>query len=650
MKVRLGRFCWQNFRRGQETCFLLTNGLGGYCSLTVAGDTSRNDHALFMAAEKAPNKRIQLISNMAEILLIDGEEVSLYSQEFVNRTKNAQGFRYLEGFEMEAFPVWFYRVKEIEIEKTIVMLQGENTLAVRYQVRSDRKPGNRLFVTPLLRFAPKGKNLEENQKFQTYENRIEGNGRVMYYCTNGLLEKREPEVWKDLYYEQDARDGRDAAGAVALNHRICFEIEGSEQVFYLVYSLDRPVDDCNEMTIEKWISEEERRRKELIRRSGLQSDAGRTLALSASQYVVNRESAGGKSILAGYPYFEDWGRDTMIALPGCTLAAGDYEGCKSILRTFMCYCRKGLMPNLFPEGGRKPMYNTVDAALLFIESVYQYFMETKDLDFLKDAYPVMEDIIFWYRKGTDFHIKMDDDGLIMAGEGLEQLTWMDVRIGEELPTPRHGKPVEINAYWYNALKIMEELAPRADKDGSAYGMLARKVRKSFLDKFWMEEKGWLKDVVNGTQEEEKFRCNQVFALSLSYRMLPEEQGRRVLSAVKQRLYTTVGLRSLAPEDPDFHPWYGGSQADRDRAYHQGTVWTFPLGAYYRAVLAYAEDPKEAKQEVKRGLEQLEGWLYEGCLFHLAEIYDGEYPVSSKGCYGQAWSVGEMLRVYKMLEQ
>ncbi|MDO4306203.1 MAG: amylo-alpha-1,6-glucosidase [Eubacteriales bacterium] len=649
MKVRLGRFCWQDFRRGQETCFLLTNGLGGYSSLTVAGDTARNDHALFMAAEKAPNKRIQLISNVAETLIADGEEISLYSQEFVNRTKNAQGFRYLEGFEMEAFPTWFYRIKGIEIEKTIVMLQGENTLAIRYQVRNSREPGNRLFVTPLLRFAPKGKNPDGHLKLQADEKSVTGNGRVMYYSTNGIFEKKEQETWTDLYYEQDARDGRDAVGAVVLDHRIRFEIREKEQVFYLVYSLDRPVDDCSEITIEKWISEEIQRRREIVKRSGLQSDAGRTLALSASQYVVARESTGGKSIIAGYPYFEDWGRDTMIALPGCTLAVGDYEGCKSILRTFMAYCRKGLMPNLFPEGDREPLYNTVDAALLFIDSVYQYFTETKDSEFLKDAYPVMEEIIYWYRKGTNFHIKMDEDGLIMAGEGPEQLTWMDVRIGEELPTPRHGKPVEINAYWYNALKIMEELSSLVKTDGSAYGQLAGRVRKSFLEKFWMEEKGWLKDVVNGTQEEEKFRCNQVFALALPYKILAKEQGQRVLSAVKKHLYTTAGLRSLSPQDSDFHPWYGGSQADRDRAYHQGTVWTFPLGAYYRAVLAYAENPEAAKQEVKRGLDQVECWLYEGCLFHLAEIYDGENPVISKGCYGQAWSVGEILRVYKMIE-
>lgn len=650
MKVSLCRNDWQDFRRGQEHCFLLTNGLGGYSSLTAAGDTARNDHGLFMAAEKAPNKRVKLLANVAETLETEGKEYSLFTQEFVNRTKNSRGFCWLEGFEMEYLPVWTYRAGGIEIKKTIVLVQGENTLAVRYRVRGNKKPGGQLVVTPLLSFAPKGKNPAVNFDFQVRDTYIAANGLVMHQKTNGMLEELPAEVWPDLYYEQDARDGRDAVGKVVVNHRICFRLTGEDQSFYMVYSLDRRVDDCSESTIEMWIKEEEARCRETARRSGLKSEAGKALAVSAAQYIVERESTGGKSILAGYPYFEDWGRDTMIALPGCTLATGAYEDCKSILKTFMAYCRKGLMPNLFPEGDQEPLYNTVDAALLFVEAVYEYYRETGDFAFLQEAYPVLADIICWYCRGTDFHIHMDYDGLIQAGDGLEQVTWMDVRIGDELPTPRHGKPVEINAYWYNALKIVEELAPLCGKDGREYGTLGEMVKKSFLEKFWMEDKGWLKDVINGTEEEEQFRCNQVFALALPYRILSDEQGRSILSAVKERLYTPVGLRSLEPADPAFHPWYGGSQPERDRAYHQGTVWAFPLGAYYRGVLACAEDKEAAKEEIRQGLNLLEGWLREGCLFHLAEIYDGEAPVSSKGCYGQAWSVGEILRVYKLVEK
>lgn len=657
MKVTLNRTEWRDFSRGQEKCFLLTNGLGGYTSLTVIGDNARGDHALFMAAQKAPNVRINLLANVKEVLVTEEKETELYSQEYVNRTKNAEGFRYLEGFSMEALPVWHYRVKGVEVEKTVLTLQGENTMAIRYRVRGG-STGDSLLVTPLMKFAPKGKNPVAGQEFRTDSCTIESQGVKVYYTSNGVYEQI-PEEWAaDLYYEQDARDGRDAVGAVVWNHRIRFSLDSGEQTFYLVYSLDHSVDHIKVQEVNGWIKDAQEYRNERMERSGLRHPAGRVLAASAAQYIVERESTGGKSILAGFPFFEDWGRDTMIALPGCTLATGDLESCKSILRTFMAYCHKGLMPNLFPEGGREPMYNTVDAALLFMEGVYEYYLESGDIDFVKEAYPVMEDIVYWYCKGADYHIRMGADGLISAGGGLEQVTWMDVRIGDELPTPRHGKPVEINAYWYNGLKIMEELTgllpesmqKASRQTASAYGALARLVKESFLAQFWMEDQGYLKDVINGTKEENQFRCNQVFALALPYRMLSKEQGQRVLQAVKAQLYTPVGLRSLSPEDPAFHPWYGGSQLSRDRAYHQGTVWAFPLGAYYRAVLYYAESDAAGIAEVEQGLELLEGWLYEGCLFHLAEIYDGEAPVISKGCFAQAWSVGEMLRVYHDLEK
>lgn len=649
MKVRLCPSDWTDFSRSQEKCWLLTNGLGGYSSLTVAGGASRMDHQLLMAAVKAPNKRVQIIANLEETLECQGTSYSFFSQEFVNRTKNAEGFRYLDSFEMEAFPTWTYRAGGITVKKTIVMVQGENTLAVRYEVPETKKEG-RLAVAPLLRFSPKGRNPEKGMELRVEEDRIIGGGLILYYKTNGSLQRREEEWIEDLYYEQDSRDGRDAVGAAVKNHRILFPLTGKAQTFCLVYSLQGPVEGCIRQEVESWMDREYERREKIIQKSGISHPVGQALAVSAAQYVVERESTGGKSILAGYPYFEDWGRDTMIALPGCTLAIGAYEDCKSILRTFMAYCRRGLMPNLFPEGDQEPLYNTVDASLLFVESAYQYYKETGDEAFLREAYPVMEDICFWYQRGTDFHIHMDEDGLIMAGEGLEQVTWMDVRIGEELPTPRHGKPVEVNALWYNALRILEELSPLVGKAGVPYGGLAQRVKESFLEAFWMEEKGWLRDVVNGTYEEEQFRCSQVFALSLSYSMLTKAQGRRILAAVRERLYTPVGLRSLAPEDPAFHPVYGGSQPERDRAYHQGTVWAFPLGAYYRGLLACGESLAKAREEVRQGLESLEGWLLEGCLFHLAEIYDGLRPTASRGCYGQAWSVGELLRAFRLSEK
>ena len=245
---------------------------------------------------------------------------------------------------------------------------------------------------------------------------------------------------------------------------------------------------------------------------------------------------------------------------------------------------------------------------------------------------------------------MDADGLIMAGEGLDQVTWMDVRVGEILPTPRHGKPVEINAYWYNALRIMEQFSgSMSSADGQDYVALAEQVKKSFSEQFWLEEEGYLKDVVSGTKSDRQIRCNQIWAVSMPFTMLTREQEEKVVQTVWEKLYTPYGLRTLAPEDEEFHPYYGGEQLGRDLAYHQGTVWVFPLGAYYLAYLKVHDNSKEAKETVRRRLEVMESALREGCVGQLPEIYDGENPTVSRGCFAQAWSVGEILRVYEALE-
>lgn len=308
------------------------------------------------------------------------------------------------------------------------------------------------------------------------------------------------------------------------------------------------------------------------------------------------------------------------------------------------------MPNLFPEGDNQPLYNTVDASLLFIGSVYEYYKTSNDLDFVKEAYPVMEDIIKWYKEGTDFHIRMEEDGLISAGSGYEQVTWMDVRIGDVLPTPRHGKPVEINAYWYNDLKIMEEFAKLLGAEDFGYGKLAEKVRTSFRSQFWNDEKDCLKDVISGTKADHQVRCNQIWAVSVPFGMLTKEEEMKVVDKVFETLYTPYGLRSLEPADEEYHPFYGGGLWERDTAYHQGTVWGFPLGGYYLAYLKVHDYSEKAVETVKEQTAMIEAGMREGCIGHIAEIYDGENPDTSKGCFAQAWSVGELLRVFAALER
>ena len=302
----------------------------------------------------------------------------------------------------------------------------------------------------------------------------------------------------------------------------------------------------------------------------------------------------------------------------------------------------------FPEGETQPMYNTVDAALLLVDAVWQYYTRTQDADFVKEAYPVLERVVENYKKGTDHCISMDTDGLIRAGGGLDQVTWMYVRVNDILPTPRHGKPVEINAYWYNALCIMEKFAVLQGLDGAAYGALAAQVKESFVKTFYMEDKGYLKDVISGTYNDEQLRCNQIWAVSMPFTMLSAEQEKSVVDTVRRHLYTPCGLRTLSPEDPEYHPHYGGDMVSRDMAYHQGTTWVFPMGAYYLAYLkTYG---KEAAGYVRSQLEALEPMLREGCVGQLPEIYEGDFPTESKGCFGQAWSVGEMLRVFEAIEK
>ena len=400
------------------------------------------------------------------------------------------------------------------------------------------------------------------------------------------------------------------------------------------------------------LSDQGRRRKAQAAAAGLRSPLGKVLSEAADAFVVDRASTGGKTIIAGYPFFTDWGRDTMIALPGCTLSTGRWEDAKSILRTFAENERDGLLPNLFPDQDAPPQYNTVDAALLFINCLWLYHVRTGDDAFVREVWPCAARIVERYQAGTLHGIHMDADGLICAGQGLDQVTWMDVRIGEILPTPRHGKPVEVNAYWYNALRIMARLAPLTGAEGASYDALADRVGESFRRSFWMPDQQRLRDVIGDVPSEAdtQLRCNQIWAVSMPFTPLTRSQAEGVVRSVRRALWTPCGLRTLDPADPNFHPVYGGPQKVRDLAYHQGTVWPFPLGGYYLAELRLGNFGPDACRRVSRDLDALVPALREGCLGQLPEIYDGAAPGPSRGCFAQAWSVGEMLRVCEALER
>lgn len=700
-------------------CYLITNGLGGYSCLDLAGGTSRNDHAIFMAAVKAPNVRYNMITNLLIDMTVDGVIYHLNTQRMADDTF-ADNFKYIEKvcFDSNMFSTVF-NVRNVRLELCIVMPHEENTLMLNYHISNPDCHDVELRLMPLFRFTPKNTAMKADAKFSIKEyaaekrllnstDNIKTNdgtgGKTDISCCEGLsamvtgisenirhssnmndsniiiiegndlsvvcASNMETELLPEnsLYsmrWTLDTRDGRDDTGSCAINHCLRKHTSEHDCENVIIYSLCDPenmilrVRDGIVNAFNNAVAGEKARIADIVNHSGLKSELGRQLAASADAYIVNRESTNGKTIIAGYPFFEDWGRDTMIALGGTTLATARYLDCKSILKTFAKYEKNGLLPNLFPEGGMTPMYNSADAPLLFVNAVYEYIQASGDNEFLNECFEPMKNIMDAYEHGTDFHIGCDTDGLIMAGADLEQLTWMDVRVDNFLPTPRHGKPVEINAYWYSALCVMQVFAHSLGKDelSAKYATMAEHTRKSFLDKFYDKELGCLKDVLNGTYEEKQIRCNQVWTLTMPFTMPDASMTKQILDTIEKKLYTTAGLRTLTMDDPAFTPVYIGDMQHRDRAYHQGTVWTFPLGAYLRARIRQLASPSLSageKNEVREHLEEafasLEDWLYEGCLGQFAEIYDGECPTISRGCFAQAWSVGEILRAVSEYEK
>lgn len=641
MRFEFDKKDWDSLQEGEKNCFLLTNGLGGYSSLSIIGAAARGDHALFMSAKRAPNVRMHLVTNIFEKLIIDDAEHILTSQRMKDGNDYI-GYQYLEKFVYDDFddaaPVWTFQADGVTIVKKIVTAHDENVTALKYEINNPAGKKVSLELTPLLRLTSKKEIFDVSQKLPRFDEMEQ-----LHVTTNAELSIHEPVLFGEMYFSQDERDGREECGNAFMNHRMQAQIPDKSDI-YVIFATEAGTESEAGKIFDRLVQERRERREQLVNQAGLSSDLGKQLLLSADAYVVRRDSTNGKSIIAGYPFFEDWGRDTMIALAGATMVTGRFAECKSILRTFAKYVKNGLLPNLFPEGGENPMYNSADAPLLFVNSVYEYMEYARDDAFKDEILPVLEQIVDAYQNGTDYHIRMDSDGLIMAGAGLEQLTWMDVRVGDFLPTPRHGKPVEINAYWYSALMVMHKLTQ--DK---AYQELAEKVKDSFQKKFWNESAQCLKDVLSGGKDENQIRCNQIWALTMPFTMLPADKEALVIRKVKDELYTTIGLRTLAKTDPDFHSIYIGPMEERDRAYHQGTVWAFPLGGYYRACIRYAQkcndtaEKERLKTELKSGFEALGMWLREGCVAQIAEIYDGDVPTVSRGCFAQAWSVAELLR-------
>ncbi len=644
MKMIYGRQDMPTFDRAQENCYLMTNGLGGYSSLSAAWSMTRGDQGLLVAARTAPNDRVTLVARMQETLSLGGADYTLSTQEFADDTPAEEGYKWLSSLQVADTPRWTYDVRGVRVTREVGMAFEQNAAAVQYVIENRTDKTCEITLRPFVLGFEKGHAPEEKWPVSMADGCITTNDMKVYVGTNGTLAAEEPDFLLQ-HYMHDEPDGRPEKGLVASACRIALTVQPGDMQRLWVTFADK--DECG--IARDMLAMPKLRMAELRRASGLKDDVALQLVCAADAYIAQRESTGGKTILAGYPFFGDWGRDTMIALPGCCLSTGRYEDAKSILRTFLAYEQDGLVPNLFPEGTAEPMYNTVDAALLLVNVVWLYVKKSGDEAFIAEAWPVLERIIAAYKKGTHHGIHMDADGLICAGQGLDQVTWMDVRVGEILPTPRHGKPVEINAYWYSALLVMAEFAAHLGQSGDEYAALAEMVKASFVPAFWMEDKQCLRDVVSGTSADEQVRCNQIWAITQPFTMLSDVQERAVVDAVYAHLYTPCGLRTLSPEDEQYHGVYEGPQKERDMAYHQGTTWVFPLGAYYLAYLKVHGNTKSAAAAVRDALLPMEATLSEGCIGQLPEIYNGDAPAFSRGCFAQAWSVGEILRVYDALE-
>jgi predicted glycogen debranching enzyme len=655
-----GRAIAGELAAGERREWLCTNGLGGFASGTVAGTLSRRYHGLLVAALDPPLGRTLLVSKVEEQVAYDGRETALGTNRWADGTIDPHGYRAIERFHLDGTtPVWTYTLADALVEKRVWMEPRANTTYVRYALLRGRGP-----VGLTLRVLVNYRDYHGTTRGDDWRMDItpvpDGLRVVAYPGARPLLmlapgaEARLAHTWYRGFHLAAERE-RGLEAAEDHLHAGSFRARlGQGEALTLVLSGEA------ESALDAGPAWERRRRHEtdLLNRwrsaAGSLADAAPTwigqLVLAADQFIVSRpldEEPEGLSVIAGYHWFGDWGRDTMIALPGLALATGRPEIAARILRTFARVVDRGMLPNRFPDQGEMPEYNTVDATLWYIEAIRAYHAATGDDGLLKELFPVLESIVRWHRWGTRYGIGEDPaDGLLRAGEPGLQLTWMDAKVGDWVVTPRAGKAVEINALWFNALAAMAVFARRLNRPASPWTASAARVQASF-ERFWNEQAGYCYDVIDGPGgHDAALRPNQIFAVSLPESPLGPERQRRVVDSCARHLLTSCGLRSLAPGHPDYRGQYGGGPLERDGAYHQGTVWAWLLGPFALAHFKVHKDRAQARSF----LEPLAHHLDDYGLGSIAEIFDGDPPFAPRGCIAQAWSVAETLRAWMCLSE
>ena len=655
---------WTTFKEGIKREWAVTNGIGGYAGSSMIGAHSRTHQGYLIASLHAPIERYLVFSKINETVTVGTKTVSFETSQHraSGKTVYAEGQKFLTSFIYDGSVLYAYETDNFSFKKHITLKRNANVCAVSYELTAGDSDCT-FTLTPLFNYREHSESsTPDTLKFETFtEDRTfylvpEKNKdiAIRFQTSEGTFSERETvyDIDMQLQIEVDLEtDGLDCHYC-PVDLSIAVPANTTKKVSILcsigdVNERPSPVSATEAFSI---LEENARCHAELFEKAGYRDSFASQLVLASDQFLTYRESTKMMTVLAGLPWFTDWGRDTMIAFTGLTLCTKRFKEAEEILLTFARYIRHGIVPNMFPDDNMPPLYNTVDASLWYFYAVYQYLHYNPAAEaetFVKEQiFPHLKEIVSAYEKGTDFSIYMEDDGLIHAGSGLDQITWMDVRVGDWVATPRHGKPVEINALWYNALRIMESLCEKFDEDASAYRARANQVKESFNAKFWDSANQCLFDVVDGGEPDDHIRPNQIYAVSLPFSLLPEEQEKAVVALVEKELFVGCGLRSLAPDHPDYHGIYCGALAKRDAAYHQGTAWGFLLGGFFSAYMKVNHHSSSAAENAVRMLEPVRKHLTDsGCIGSISEIFDGDAPHNPRGCYAQAWRVGEVLRCY-----
>ncbi len=625
-----------------EREWLETDGLGGYALSTVASLNTRRYHGLLVTATTPPAGRSVLLSGLDETLLTPGGRVDLATHRYAG-VLHPEGWRHLVEFRLDPFPKWIFETAGLRLEKSLFLAHGTGTLVVSYRLIDGAA---RLEVRPLIAFRDHHALTHENDALDRAV--AVGDGLVSVAPYPGLprlFVAHDGAVvptgtwYRTIEYERERRRGFDFTEDLFQPFLLTFELGAGRGATLVVSTRRRKATDAGFLR-----GKELGRRVALVGSRPTSDAAARLLALASDRFLVTR--GRGTTLLAGYPWFADWGRDAMIALPGLTLATARPGAARDVLLTFAGHAADGLLPNRFPDSGGPAEFGSADATLWFVEAVRAYLASTGDADFVRSRlWDFLKGVAAAHVEGTRDGIRLDDDGLLASGAPGLALTWMDARVSGEPVTPRRGKPVEIQALWYNALRILEDLARRfaEPERASRFGAMASGAAERFRALFWNAEAGCLFDVVDGAARDGSIRPNQILAVSLPHSMLDAARAASVLDVVRRDLLTPFGLRTLSPRDPAYRGRYEGDAAARDRAYHQGTVWPWLLGPWVDALLRVKGDAPPVRAEAHAALQPLLDFLLAGGVGQLPEVFDGDPPHRPGGCPAQAWSVAEVQR-------